>query len=78
MIHSMQTFRLSLAAALSLTGILLLMLGFWVTPPGEIHQSVLIAFGEVMTFVGGLIGIDYVARQRVMGGDEGDPPATTC
>lgn len=40
-------------------GLILLFLGFTVKPIGEIHSSVLIAFGEVSTFAGSLIGIDY-------------------
>lgn len=34
-----------------------------IAPPGEIHSSVLIAYGEVMTFAGALFGIDYHYRR---------------
>lgn len=37
----------------------LLIAGFCCEPPGEIHQSVLVGFGECMTFAGALLGIDY-------------------
>lgn len=37
----------------------LLISGFIMPPPGEIHNSVLIAFGEILTFAGALFGIDY-------------------
>lgn len=60
-----QELRLSLAILLVVCGMVLLYMGFWVTPQGEIHSSVLIAYGEVMTFVGALIGIDYAARERI-------------
>lgn len=60
-----QELRLSLAILLVVCGMVLLYMGFWVTPRGEIHSSVLIAYGEVMTFVGALIGIDYAARERI-------------
>ncbi len=40
-------------------GCCLLAAGFVVAPMGEIHSSILVAFGEVMTFAGALIGIDY-------------------
>lgn len=40
-------------------GCVLLIAGFIVDPLGEIHQSVLIGFGECMTFAGALLGIDY-------------------
>jgi len=35
------------------------MMGFWVSPIGEIHNSVLVAFGEISTFSGCLFGVDY-------------------
>lgn len=37
----------------------LLIAGFIVSPLGEIHSSVMISFGEIMTFVGTVFGIDY-------------------
>ena len=40
-------------------GSALLVAGFVLPPTGEIHHSVLIAFGEILTFSGSLIGIDY-------------------
>lgn len=48
-----------ICVVLVLAGLGLLFLGFLVEPLGEIHNSVLIAFGEVSTFAGSLIGIDY-------------------
>ena len=39
-------------------------MGFWMPPEGEIHNSVLIAFGEVSTFAGALFGVDYKYRKR--------------
>ena len=40
-------------------GLVLLFLGFYAVPLGEIAPSVLTAFGETATFAGALIGIDY-------------------
>ena len=40
-------------------GCVLLIAGFVCPPRGEIHHSVLIAFGEILTFSGSLVGIDY-------------------
>lgn len=37
----------------------LLIAGFILPPSGEIHNSVLVAFGEILTFTGALFGIDY-------------------
>jgi hypothetical protein len=42
----------------------LLACGFACPPAGEIHHSVLIAFGEILTFSGSLIGIDYHYRYK--------------
>lgn len=39
-------------------GCALLIAGFLVPPTGEIHSSVLIAFGEILTFVGAIFGLD--------------------
>ena len=48
-----------MAVGLCVFGISLLAIAFFVRPPGEIHSSVLVAYGEVMTFAGALFGIDY-------------------
>ena len=45
--------------AVVLAGLVLLFLGFYAVPIGEIAPSVLTAFGETATFAGALIGIDY-------------------
>ena len=42
----------------------LLVTGFLCPPLGEIHHSILIAFGEILTFSGSLIGIDYKYRYK--------------
>ena len=53
------TLQLITAILLILVGCGLLIAGFIIPPPGEIHNSVLIAFGEILTFAGALFGIDY-------------------
>jgi hypothetical protein len=60
----MKTTQLILAVSLCVFGGILLMAGFICPPMGEIHHSVLIAFGEILTFAGSLIGIDYHYRYR--------------
>lgn len=52
-----------MASFLTISGILLLVAGFVVVPRGEIHDSVLVAFGEVSTFAGALFGVDYNYRK---------------
>lgn len=58
--------KIQLIAAILLTiaGLVLLFTGFWCEPTGEIHNSVLIAFGEVCTFAGALFGVDYSYKSR--------------
>lgn len=51
--------QLLVAAGVTIVGCGLLIAGFIVEPPGEIHQSVLIGFGECLTFAGSILGIDY-------------------
>lgn len=58
--------NLQLISAVIMTGIGagLLIAGFIVAPSGEIHNSVLIAFGEILTFAGSVFGIDYLYRVK--------------
>ena len=51
--------QLIIAVVLVMAGLVLLFCGFWLDPKGEIHNSVLVAFGEICTFAGSLIGVDY-------------------
>lgn len=51
--------QLAVAVLLSVGGLVLLFLGLYMAPRGEIHQSVLLGFGEVSTFAGALFGVDY-------------------
>ena len=60
----MKKVQLILSASLCVFGGLLLLAGFICPPLGEIHHSVLIAFGEILTFAGSLIGIDYHYRYK--------------
>ena len=60
----MKRLQLILAVALCTFGCIMLVAGFVTPPMGEIHHSVLIAFGEILTFAGSLIGIDYHYRYK--------------
>ncbi len=51
--------QLTVAVLLTAAGLVLLFFSLWIDPEGEIHQSVLVAFGELSTFAGGLFGVDY-------------------
>ena len=56
--------QLITAAILSFGGLILLFCGVFIDPEGQIHESLLVAFGEVTTFSGALMGIDYVYKKR--------------
>jgi len=51
--------QLWVAVLLTIAGVSLLFMGFWVNPTGNIDSSVLVAFGEISTFAGALFGVDY-------------------
>lgn len=53
------TIQLFAAVLLIVVGCGLLIAGFCVPPPGEIHNSVLVAFGEILTFAGAVFGMKY-------------------
>lgn len=53
------TIQLWLGVSLAIIGCILLWVGLFLPPVGIIHASVLTAMGEVFTFSGALIGIDY-------------------
>ena len=60
----MKRVQLFTAVAMCACGCALLACGIFTPPVGEIHYSILIAFGEILTFSGSLIGIDYKYRYR--------------
>ncbi|MCM1310831.1 MAG: hypothetical protein NC301_07400 [Bacteroides sp.] len=68
--------QVALGVALTLAGVALLIAAFYVPPTGEIHSSVLVAYGETLTFAGALLGIDahYKSKHTQSDKDNGDPP----
>ena len=60
----MKRLQLIIAMTMCTFGCALLIAGFCSPPVGEIHHSLLIAFGEILTFSGSLIGIDYHYRYK--------------
>ncbi|WP_321332454.1 hypothetical protein [uncultured Bacteroides sp.] len=56
--------QLLTACLLTAAGCVFLFVGLWMPPVGELHPSVLVAFGEIMTFAGSLFGIDYHYRSK--------------
>lgn len=65
-LHQKMTIQLWLGVCLAVIGILLLWVSFFVPPIGIIHSSVLAALGEVFTFSGALIGIDYSYKYKTI------------
>lgn len=57
--------KLLLAVGLCVFGCCLLIAGFIVNPLGVISQSVLIAVGEIFTFSGTILGINYAYQSKV-------------
>ena len=64
--------QLITAAVLAVGGLALLFCGVYITPQGEIHESLLVGFGEVATFAGALFGIDYTYKWKSKHGNH--PP----
>ena len=64
--HSIMRYDLQLISAfvLSIGGLILLFCGIFIDPQGQIHESLLVAFGETATFAGALFGIDYVYKKK--------------
>lgn len=58
------TLQFILAWVIAFVGVSLIFLSFFVPPLGVIHASVLAAFGEILTFAGAVLGIDYSYRKR--------------
>ena len=64
------TIQLITAAVLAIGGLVLLFCGVYIAPQGEIHESLLVGFGEVATFAGALFGIDYTYKFKQRHGNE--------
>ena len=60
------TIQLWLGVILAVCGIVLLWVGLFLPPIGAIHASVLTALGEVFTFSGALIGVDYSYKYKII------------
>lgn len=51
--------KLMISIFLVVIGCGLLIAGFIVPPLGAIHNSLLVAFGEIATFAGSVLGVEY-------------------
>ena len=59
------TIQLFLAVAVVIFGCILMMMGFWCVPLGEISSSVLAGVGELLTFAGSIMGLDYRYKAKM-------------
>ena len=57
--------QLLLGVFVSIFGLVLIMISFFVKPVGYIDPTVLTAFGEILTFAGALLGIDANYRIHI-------------
>ena len=61
---SRQSLQLLCAVTLMVLGAALLLGAFLTPPSGEIDSSVLVAFGEILTFAGAVFGLDYKYKNK--------------
>lgn len=63
--ESMDVKRFWLGTALIVAGVVLLFIAMFIDPKGEIHGSVLGAFGEIATLAGALLGMDAYTSLKI-------------
>lgn len=56
--------KIYLSVCMCMFGCVLLIAGFVVIPTGIIDNSVLVAFGEILTFAGAILGINYLYSSK--------------
>lgn len=57
--------QFGMAIGLMLFGCALLLIGVLTPPEGQIHNSVLLAFGEIATLIAGILGIDAIYTNKL-------------
>lgn len=65
--NKVEMIKIWLAVSMVVFGCGLIVAGFIVAPLGIISNSVLVAFGEVLTFAGTILGINYVYSTKMKG-----------
>ena len=60
----MKKLQMYFAVAIVLFGCMMILASFCVPPSGVIDASVLAAFGEMLTFSGAILGLDYKYRYK--------------
>lgn len=57
--------QFGIAIGLMAFGCVVLLIGLLTPPEGQIHQSVLVAFGEIATLAAGVLGIDAIYTNKL-------------
>lgn len=57
--------QFGIAIGLMVFGCVVLLVGLLTPPEGQIHQSVLVAFGEIATLAAGVLGIDAIYTNKL-------------
>lgn len=57
--------QFGIAIGLMVFGCVVLLIGLLTPPEGQIHQSVLVAFGEIATLAAGVLGIDAIYTNKL-------------
>lgn len=64
-VQNKMTVQLLCAIIMVVTGVAIIFCGIWITPKGVIDNSLLAALGEVLTFAGSVLGVDYHYKAKV-------------
>lgn len=57
--------QFTIAGLLMLFGCIMLMIGLFIEPQGQLHSSLLIAFGEIGTLAASVLGIDAIYTNKL-------------
>lgn len=63
------------AIVLLIAGIVMAFIALFLPPPGEIHESVLFIFAQILIYAGSIFGIDAYIRKAVNQRTLPNPPA---
>lgn len=58
------TTQLVFALIMATFGCVMITIAFFIPPSAEIHPTVLAAFGEILSFAGAVIGVDYSYKKK--------------
>lgn len=57
--------QFGIAIGLMVFGCIVLLIGLLTPPEGQIHNTVLVAFGEIATLAAGVLGIDAIYTNKL-------------